>query len=197
MKRTVLLTALTAAVLLFANQAKAQLPGVTVGIKAGANFQSIEGASWKGAYNAGILGGAFVGFTKNKLGVQVEGLVKSAKFDTKADPSTSTASVSINTIYLDIPLLLEYKLINRLWIQAGPQYSSLISAKDGSNDVKKNFNTSDYSVVAGLQANLPLHLTLGARYIFGFADMNNSKVSGAPEAWRNRSIQLSLGFRFI
>jgi hypothetical protein len=196
MKRT-LFTVLS--VVLLAGQAMAQvpvvgkiLPKVILGIKAGANMQTLKGDSWDTKYNPGIVAGAFVGLTKGKLGIQVEGLVKSAKFDTKG-----TTSVSIKTMSLDVPVLLEYKLISRLWIQVGPQFSSMLSAKNGSTDVKTTFKTSNFDGVIGLQAILPLHLTAGARYILGLTDANNGQIPSDTKAWKSNSIQVYVGFRFL
>lgn len=200
MKRTLLLTALSTA-LLFSNRTEAQIPGVSkvtkalpkvnVGVKVGLNMQQLSGApSFKSDYKPGIVGGAFVSVRKNKIGVRLEGLVKTARIDV-APPSTG----HINTLALDVPVLFEYKLISRLWLQVGPQFTDIISAKDqNSNDVKNTFNSSDISGVLGLEALLPLHLTVGARYILGFTDMNKS---GLGDSWKNRSIQVSVGFRFL
>jgi hypothetical protein len=201
MKNTLLLTALCAS-LLFANGAMAQIPGVSmvtkalpkvsVGIKLGANFQQISGSGWEKTYKPGIVGGAFVGVTKNKIGIQLEALVKSVTFN-----SNDNISPSINGVYLDVPLLLEYKLIPRLWLQLGPQFSELLSAKESGTDVKKDFNSSDFAGVLGLEARLPLHLTVSARYILGFTNINNESVTGTTDAWNNRTIQLSVGLRFL
>jgi hypothetical protein len=137
-----------------------------------------------------------VGVTKNKIGVQVEGIVKTVKYSV-SDAIKSAGGNDINTVYLDVPVLFEYKIVNRLWVQAGPQFSALLSAKSDNKDVKSTFNTSDFSVVAGLQALLPLHIVVGARYLYGFSDMNNSANSGLTNALHNRSAQVYVGWRFL
>jgi hypothetical protein len=195
MKQAFLFTALSAA-LLFSNHSQAQvpvvskiLPKVMIGLKVGANFQQLDGGLSDKSYNPGIVGGAFVGVTKGKIGVQVEGLIKTVKF------SNSGSSGYINGVYIDIPALFQYKLVSRLWIQAGPQFSMLATAKDNASaDVKNKFKSSEVSGVVGLQAILPMHFVAGARYIMGFTDVNNTTAAGA---WKNRSIQLYLGFRFL
>jgi len=199
MKRTLLFTVLSAA-LLFSTVTKAQpgistvtkaLPKVDVGVKVGANFQQITGAGWENTYKPGIVGGAFVGVHKNSCGVQLEALVKSVTYTV----DVANVKSDIKTVYLDVPVLLEYRIIPRLWIQAGPQFSTLFSAKDpNSNDVKKNFKTSDFSGLLGLELKLPMKFTAGARYVMGFADINNT---GVGDAWKNRFIQLYVGFRFL
>ena len=198
MKRTLLLTALSAT-LLCSNTSEAQslpvvssLPKVTVGIKAGANFQELTGDTWSQAYKASYLAGAFVGLQKHKWGVQLEAMIKGANYD------VSVGGSELKTVSLDIPVLLEYRLIPRLWLQVGPQFSSIISAKDNSgDDVKKSFKSGDFQGVLGLEARLPLHFTAGARYILGFTDINNGSAGAGTEAWKERSIQLYIGFRFL
>ena len=204
MKSKVLLSALSAALLL-SSAAHAQvpvvskvtkaLPKVTLGLKVGANFQELDSKStFDNSYKGGVVGGAFVGITKNKIGVQVEGLVKTVKYAV-----AGATSSDINTVSLDVPLLLEYKIVPRLWVQLGPQFSSLLSAKNGSDDVKSAFNTTDFSGVLGLQAILPLHIVAGARYVLGFTDVNshNASFNAGTEAWHNRSFQIYVGWRFL
>ncbi len=202
MKHALLLTTLSAA-LLFSTTSQAQIPGVSkvtkalpkvdLGIKAGASFNQMTGSALAQSYKAGIVGGAFVGVYKNKIGVQAEGLVRSARFD-----FSGTASGSyVKTVSLDIPLMFEYKLIPRLWVQVGPQFSTVLSAKDNTGtDFKSKLNTTDISAVAGLQVKLPVHLVAGVRYIMGFTDANNTGFSALGE-WKNRSIQAYVGFRFL
>jgi hypothetical protein len=204
MKHTLLLSFLSIA-LLTHQRSEAQIPGVSkiqkalpkvdLGIKLGANFQQLDGnTAWKDTYNAGIFGGAFVGVHKGKMGVQAEVLLKSVKYDLNVG-STSPITY-IKALYLDIPVLFQYRLIPRLWVQAGPQFSIMLNAKDNlEKDVKSNFSSSDISGVLGLEAKLPIHLVAGARYVYGFTDINDNAT--ATDAWRNRSIQLYLGYRFL
>jgi hypothetical protein len=178
------------------------VPKVTLGIKAGLNLQQTSGNLADNAFNAGFLGGVFVGLTKKKIGVQVEGLVKSAKVDYQPSFSPGTgASVKyhVNTVSLNIPVLFEYKLFWRIWGQVGPQFSTILTAEESSKDVKKQFNTTNFDGVIGLQAILPAHFTLSARYILGLTNMNKTVVTynGAVDTWNERSVQIALGFSFI
>jgi len=203
MKRTLLLTAVSAALLL-STHADAQLPGVSkvtkalpkvdLGLKLGANFQQLSGNLSK-QYKGGIVGGVFIGVHKNKMGVQAEALIKTVKYDVSGTV-TGSPTTSINTVALDVPVLFEYKLFWHIWAQAGPQFTSLLSAKNGSTDVKSDLNTSDFSAVIGLEAHAPMKLNVGVRYIYGFTNVNKS-IPGISDAMRNRTIQVYVGFRFI
>jgi hypothetical protein len=167
------------------------LPKVSLGLKAGANFQQMTGSGFDDGYKVGVFGGAFVGVSKNKIGVQVEGLVKSVKVD-------MATSGFVKSTYLDVPVLFTYRLIPRVSLQVGPQYTMLLSAENNANlDVKSNFKSSEISGALGLEVRLPVHLTAGARYIMGFSDVNNNKIATATDSWRNRSIQVYVGFRFL
>jgi hypothetical protein len=165
------------------------VPKVTIGAKLGMNMQKLEGSAYETKFRSGIVGGAFVSVDRKKMGIRVEGLLKTAKY------SVYNTNVKVNAVYVDVPLLFEYKIVPRLWIQAGPQFSSMLSAKNtNGNDVKSAFNTSDVSAVVGIEAALPLKLTVGARYIYGFSDLNNNSYGGDL---KSRSLQFSIGYRFL
>ncbi|MCF8449279.1 MAG: PorT family protein [Taibaiella sp.] len=169
-----------------------KLPMLTMGVKIGVNMQQLAGsgnAVWGDTYNPGIVGGAFASVHKRNIGVRVEALIKTAKFD------FHNSNLSVNTLSLDIPALFEYKIIKRVWLQAGPMYSSMIKAKasDGS-DIKGNFTTSDLSVVGGVEVSLPRKFTVGARYIKGLINVNRTATD---EIWKNTSFQFSVGYRFL
>lgn len=90
MKRTLITTVFSTAILLsvaahaqipVVSKVTKALPKVTLGLKVGANFQDLNNNStFQNSYKGGVVGGAFVGITKNKMGVQVEGLIKTVKY---------------------------------------------------------------------------------------------------------------------
>ncbi len=210
MKKTFLLTSLLS--LLFAVSLHAQipvvskaakaLPKVDLGVKLGANFQELSG-NLSAQYRGGVVGGVFVGLHKNRMGVQVEGLIKTVAykvnvsgFNTLPVPPT-TPSASVNAITLEVPVLFEYKIFWHIWAQAGPEFSSILSAKDGSTDYKNKFDANDFGAVIGLEAHLPMRLNIGARYIYGVTNINNESESHIAGSMKNRTAQLYVGFRFI
>jgi hypothetical protein len=188
-----------AATLFSAGTANAQLgvkkvtskivPKVTIGVKLGMNMQKLDGTQYESKFKSGIVGGAFVSVDRKKVGIRVEGLLKSAKYTQVLN------NMKVNALYVDVPLLLEYKIVPRLWIQAGPQFSSMLTAKNtNGDDVKSRFNTNDVSAVIGIEAALPLKLTVGARYIYGFNNLNEGSFGGEL---KSRSLQFSIGYRFM
>ena len=171
---------------------------MTFGAKAGLNMQTISGGRYfEDSYKAGVSGGAFISVNRYRHGVRAEALVKTGRFN------LYNGNSHYNTIGIDVPVLYEVKLIDRLWLQFGPQFSAMVSARSsgaGGNrvDVKNRFRAADLAAVGGLEVTLPYRLVGGMRYIFGFVDVNNTNyIYATPETWRNKSIQIYLGYRFF
>jgi hypothetical protein len=188
---------------------KVSIPNIDLGIKVGANLAKLNGANWDNGYKASYLAGAFIGIRYNKLGVQAEAYFSQSNYSVtgtgfydafkgfynNAADSAKQGSFKVN--YLNIPVLLEYKLIPLLWLQAGLQYSGVVSVTDADNlvkDAKGLFKSGSTSGVIGLELKLPLHIDLGARYIIGLSSVNNTDVSGA---WQQKTIQVHLGYTFL
>ncbi len=204
MKRMKMLAACAVALIVSTNThgqlgiAKKVVPKVTIGGKLGLNLQqttvtdNVLTPSFNSGYKPGILGGLFVSVDKKKKGIRAEGLLKSAKLE------GSGVAYSIRTVSLDIPVLFEYKVVKRVWLQVGPQFTTLLSAHglDAYKDVdyKGSFRNSDLSLVGGVEVQLPMKLTAGVRYVKGFIDVNNTPLN---EKWRNSSIQVSVGYRLL
>ena len=168
------------------------------GVKAGANFQKIQGIPFKEKFTFGYQAGAFaaIGFT-SKIGIQPEILFSSVNADTATQFSTVYGFKKIDKVklnMLDIPILLNIKAAQFLTIQAGPQFSVLINKNE---TLLKNgetaFKQGNISAVAGLQFNLTKFKIYG-RYVAGLKNLNN--VNNSNE-WRNRNIQVGIGFKIL
>jgi hypothetical protein len=163
------------------------VPKLDLGIKFGANYDHIKGTGWASTYQTGYHGGMFVGFREQVFGVQGEALISSGQY-------AATNGTNVKNLYLNIPGLFEIRLVPRMWLQLGPQYTFLLSSKYSSSNQPDNlFKPGGFSGVAGLQFLLPLHLTLGGRYIFGITDWNSTGGS----SWRQSTLQLFVGFKFL
>ena len=169
-----------------------------IGVKAGANITKIEGKSFKEQFRSGYHAGAFaeIGFGK-KFGIQPE--VMFNQYSTTVDSNFShiyqnvfnpgyASNIKLN--YLTVPLLLTYKFLGPLSLQAGPQFGVLI---DQNKTLLQNghqaFKNGDFSVVAGAQLKL-LKFRLTGRYVVG---LNNINDIDNQDKWKNQTIQLSLG----
>lgn len=202
MKRTILLSLLTAT--LFSASVQAQSPvKADVGVKLGANFAQLGGDHWEQSYKPGVVGGVIVGVRKQKIGVQAEFLINTSHYTTSGLVD-SVRKGDFRATYFDIPVMFEYrifggKLLPKVWVMAGPQFSGLMSVKslnDYKGDVKKTFNSGVFSAVLGAEVRYA-KFTLGARYVLGVTNINNEDASSIKQSWNSRSGQVYLGFRFI
>ena len=193
---------------------KAQKTDVDLGVKLGANFTSINNSYWENGYKANLLGGIFLGINPGKLGVQIEGIFSQStyvagdtfntvykEFYNVGKESVKNGSLRVN--YLSIPVLLNIKLFSRAIIQLGPQFSGVVSVQDKDElfrDAKGLFKAS-WDGVIGVDLKLPAHLDVGARYIIGFSDMNNTDInntsSKVDDAWKRRTLQLHVGYSIL
>lgn len=169
----------------------------SLGIKAGANFNKIEGKSFNQEFRYGYhLGGFATIGLGGKFGLQPEVLFN--QYNTTVDSSfqhvynnafSSAQNVKLN--YLSIPILLNYKFIgNFVTLQAGPQFGILMN-KDQTvlENGKQAFKTGDFSMVGGVQVKV-LMVRVSGRYIVG---LNNINDIGNSEKWKNQALQLSVG----
>ena len=171
-----------------------------IGIKAGANITKIDGKSFSQEFKYGYhLGGfAEIGLGKS-FSLQPEVLYN--QYSTTLDSTFShvyqgvlnSPQRSVKLNYLSLPILLNYKIIGPLSIQAGPQFGILI---DQSKTVLQNggeaFKNGDFSFLAGAVVKLN-NLRVTGRYVVG---LNNINDIDNQNKWKSQTIQLSLGVAF-
>jgi len=172
-----------------------------IGIKGGANMNKVDGKSFKQEFSYGYhLGGfAEIGFG-NRFGIQPEVLFN--QYTTKVDSSFNAIyknlfngekNGNIKLNYLSIPLLLTYKVIGPLSIQAGPQFGILIEQdKTLLENGGQAFKNGDFSLVAGAQLKISA-LRVSGRYAIG---LNNINDIDNKDQWKNQVLQLSVGIAF-
>ena len=92
--------------------------------------------------------------------------------------------------YLSIPILLNYKPIKFITLQAGPQFGILTNkSKSLVQNGKDAFKSGDVSMLGGVQVNIS-HLNVYARYAVGLSNLNDIDNK---EKWKSQSIQLGVG----
>lgn len=168
-----------------------------IGIKAGAEANKLEGLAFKESYSFGYHLGVFVrvGLTR-KLSVQPEVLFSQTNIDTSNSFSDIYQFKDISKVklgYLKIPLLLDYRIVPKVSIQAGPQYGILINnnltlLQNGKDAFKKG----EFSMLAGLQVNL-LKFRIYGRYAIGLSELNDIDEK---DKWKSQSVQLGVGLAF-
>ncbi|MDP9229569.1 MAG: PorT family protein [Bacteroidota bacterium] len=169
-----------------------------IGVKAGTNITKIDGKSFKEEFRYGYhLGGfAEIGLGKN-FTLQPEVLFN--QYATTVDSNYKSlyqnvfnpayqSKVKLN--YLSIPILINYKLIGPISLQAGPQFGVLIDQnktllQNGSDAFKKG----DFSFIGGAVVKLS-KFRISGRYVVG---LNNINDIDNRDKWKYQVIQLSLG----
>ena len=164
-----------------------------IGAKGGANITKIDGQSFKDQFTFGYhLGGFFnVGLGK-KFAIQPEVLFNQINVDTSDKFSQVYEFNHLEKVqlkYLSVPILLNYKPVKFLTIQAGPQFSVLMNkSKTLVENGKDAFKGGDFSMLGGVQVNLG-HLGVYGRYAVG---LNNLNDIDNKEKWKSQSFQLGV-----
>ena len=189
--------------------AQKMLPfSIDLGPKIGVNFNTLNGNSWNGQYKTNLLGGIFAGIHGKRVGVVAEGLFSQSRYTVGKDFHTlyekyyndisdSLKEGSFRVNYLSVPLLAQVKLFPMIWLQLGPQFSTIVSVKDVDgllDDAAGIFKSGHISGIGGLEAKLPFGLRISGRYVFGLTNANNTTVA---DTWKQRSVQIAVGYSFL
>jgi hypothetical protein len=201
MKKSSILLAAVAFVLVSAG---AMAQEVSIGIKAGPNFSKLDANSSLATNYSSRTGwhaGAFVLFRGEKVGFQPEVIFsqQGSKFDYSGSPNLES-----NFSYVNVPLIFKLYTVAGLNLQVGPQIGFLTKAEwqtpTGTEDVKKNIKSTDFSLGLGVGWDLPFGLSIDARYNLGLSDNYDgpTTASGATvSSLKNQVIQISAGFKLF
>ena len=182
MKKIILSFAILAFIIV-SSEMKAQ--GVGLGIKAGANFanQSITDISTNS--KTGFHGGAYVVLAfSEKWAVQPELLYSSQGSELPDETSEFN--------YMSIPVLLRWKPISLLSIEAGPQFSLLTDAAVDGEDIKDQIKSSDFGLALGATVHLPLGFNGGVRYVWGLSNIWDVDIEDIEV--KNSVVQVYVGW---
>jgi len=141
--------------------------GIGVGIKAGANFANYSSDDVETESATSYHVGAYANFKlSEKFGITPEVLWSSQGGDID--------NVEFKTNYVTVPVMLRWRIIDLISVEAGPQFNVLTSADSNGQDVKDQFESPSYSAAFGALAHLPLGFTFGLRYVAGLTDISTS-----------------------
>lgn len=186
-------------------------PVVKFGVKAGLNFSSAS-IERKISSNVNPQLGLYVGIFTNfrlssKLAFQPEVVFSSQGYNEKYNTTEVSGDTDMKLGYVNIPLEFQYKIIEKLYIETGPQIGFLLSAKADNKYFNANTNTTteqkdidfkkysnkhmiSYTVGAGYFITNKLSVSL--RYNLGITQVDmTSDVSV-----KNNVLQIGTGYRF-
>lgn len=183
-----------------------------IGVKGGLNFNKFSAAGFKSVFQTDPHAGFFLHFNKRHFGVQLEAVWTQTQITTdstfeglynqymhQAIDSLNQASFKFSTISL--PILLNLKMTQKVWIQLGPQFNANVGVTDKNNIIRSGKSIiaqQNYSVVGGVWiqfgGNAPLvRVNLGARFVYGLTNLNNMSMN---PLWNNRMLQIHLGLSY-
>jgi hypothetical protein len=176
--RSLKILLLSAIIGLVSNTASAQ----AFGVRAGANISDISGNGWNTDAKTGLYVGVYkeIPLVKSLLFIQPEVQYSQEGF------STPTTDVKID--YITVPILAKVYAVKLLSFETGPQFGFVVSDNVDYTDV----NSFVPSWAFGTSLNLPLGLSINARYISGLDDtFDNPTLSG-----KNQVFQIGAAFQF-
>ncbi|RAR51033.1 porin family protein [Flavobacterium lacus] len=164
-------------------QSNAQM--LKFGVKAGANFASLEGDGVEGldTYTSFHFGALLEVKVFENFSIQPELL-----YSSQGAKVNEENVKDINFNYITVPVLAKFYLISeKLSVEAGPQFSFLIDDNVGDQFESESF---DFAAVGGLGFQFTENFFAQARYVAGLTDTTKDAEV------KNRVIQVSLGYRF-
>ena len=166
--------------------------GIDLGIKAGATFANLTGAT-DASTKTGFVGGAFLTIKfSDKIAIQGDLLYSQQGAKLELD--------DINLNYINFPIVFKYYIIKRINIQAGPQFGTVVN--DNLGEVfgpNGDFNYFDITGIVGIGIDLPLNLRITGRYGFGLSEINFIEFEGDSKETnsKNSVFSLTAGFSFL
>jgi opacity protein-like surface antigen len=176
--------------------------GLHVGVKGGANITKVDGKAMSDEFNFGYHLGGFVelGLGK-KWFVQPELLWSQYSTQTGDDfediiqgAVNGSKNQDIKLNYLLIPITLNYRLLDWLSLQAGPQFGALLNSdKSLLENGQDAFNSGEFSILGGAQVNFGAFRITG-RYFTSLNDISSSEIDNA---WKNKGFQIGVGVKIL
>ena len=168
MKKNVVTSLLLAVMSLFIITANAQH---AIGIKGGVNIASLSG--FEGNNRISAHGGVFLHHTINAVWCFQPELLFSGEGQRYFD-NGEERTLALN--YLQLPLMVQYYVVPKFYLEAGPQVGVLISAQDKGEEtshlnVKDDFSAAQVALGIGAGFKASDQVIIYGRYNFGLTDV--------------------------
>jgi hypothetical protein len=163
------------------------------GLKAGANVSSLSNQEDSKA-KFGFYAGAFANIPiAESFSIQPEAIYngKGVAFDGEGDERLSLD-------YISVPVMFQYKATPQFYLEAGPEFSFLVSAKakfdNDSEDVDDFVNSFDFGIGLGAGYNFTPNFGANIRYVAGVTDV--VKDNEGDDSYTNGVFQFGLTYTF-
>jgi opacity protein-like surface antigen len=164
---------------------------IMLGVKAGGNVATIHYDNSLGInHEPKPVIGYHLGLTAEKA-VSQKVFIRSELFYSRK------GSKSSDSHYLNVPLIVGYRLIPNLSLYFGPEVGYTLGK---SRDRENNFRDYDFSLDGGMLYSLTNALALDLRYSYGLVKMGNVKSTADRDPiydGQNRVAQLGINYMFL
>jgi long-subunit fatty acid transport protein len=189
---------------------------VKYGAKAGLGLSSVSGLNnGKSLIGFNIGGFAEIGLD-DKFSFQPELLFTSAgaksSYSEISGGYKGSYSLKLSFSHINIPLMLKYKVADKISLEAGPQIGFLIGTKStedltvsnngttiqsssNSSTDKSGWNKTAFGLNIGGGYDLTENLNLGLRYSLGLSKLQKDVAAG-ESSLKNNVLWLNLGYKF-
>ena len=195
------------------------------GIKAGANYSTLSGNEEAGLkYLLGFHAGLTAEYMFSpqfalhpELVYSMEGAESSIEME--FEEFSFSAQQKLKLGYLNLPVMAKFYVTEGLSLQAGPQLSYLLSAKNdyevsgnlseefemdesGTEDIKEDLKKISFGLNFGLGYEINNDLFFQARYHLGLSDISDFEMDPEDEMGlefekiKNSGFQVSIGYKF-
>ena len=182
------------------------------GIKGGMNVSSISDDGYDDTKSkVGYYGGVFVNVPlAESLSLQPELIYNNLGSEVKNSATilgtTYNYNRKLNLNYLTVPVMFQYKATPQFYLEAGPEFGFLVSAKSttttnnssSTTELKKDdFNNFNLGMGLGLGFDITKNFGINARYVAGFSDVTKPASDPSTNAKnKNNTFQVGLNFKF-
>lgn len=179
------------------------------GIKAGMNVSSLsseeglENQKSKIGFNAGLFMNAPLAAN---FSIQPELIYTQYGDKYNANVLGNNYSFTRNLDYIALPVMFQYNATPSFYLEAGPEFGLLVSAKnkltnqdtnnviDESRNYKDDLNSFNFGLGLGAGYYFTPNIGLTARYVAGFTDIAKDRPTGSSV--KNNAFQVGLAYKF-
>ena len=175
------------------------------GILAGLCASQVAGDTYSGYDKAGLFAGGYVSLPlNNRVGIRLEldYIQKGSRNNPKPDLN-DYSSYLMRLGYVEMPLLVQYHVNNKLVAEVGPAMSFLLHASEKVNQEPISYNQfkkQNLSVIAGISYLVTERVSAGLRTNNSLISIRKDRVTG--DVWRffdygqfNDVLVLTIGYK--
>ncbi|MPT32717.1 MAG: PorT family protein [Chryseobacterium sp.] len=202
------------------------------GLKGGINVASISDDGYDDAKSkVGFAGGVFANIPVSEM-FSIQPEVMYSQMGSKVSNTYSAtilgntyearSTAKLNLDYITVPIMFQFRATPAFYIEAGPEFGFLTSAKakdinttyvngspedsstNTSEDLKDSFSGFNMGAALGLGYDITPNFGINARYVAGFTDINkkdsntdgNTSLQNDGNKNRNNTFQAGVYFKF-